>query len=113
MSLRPGGMLVLIGVILFFVGTIIVQSSTLVEPPDPFDDDEREDYNNLIRNLIGCGKIFTWIGAMVIVLPLYIIGITHEKLDWKIRASMLTTATTIVVATMIVTMFFSLTPGIF
>jgi len=85
----------------------------LVKAPDSDDyeddwdawDKEYEKYMDLIRNLIGIGKIFNWIGAMVICIPLYVLGISNAKLDWKVRASMLSAATALVVATMIVTMF--------
>lgn len=116
---RQAGMIVLMGVLLFFIGTIILQSTTLFDPPDSSDYDyedydkyrkEVEEYQDSVRIFIGVGRILNWVGAMIIVLPLYLVGITDEKLDWKVRASMLTTATAIVITTLIVTMFYTITP---
>jgi hypothetical protein len=107
--IRPGtaSKFVFFGVILFFLGTIIIQSTIFIEPENY---DDSSDYYNRIRDLTGIGKIFNWIGVMIIALPLYSIGIGSEKLDWKIRASMLTTGTALVVTTMIVTMFNTIGP---
>lgn len=97
------------GVLLFFVGVMILQSIYFINRGS---DTNYTDYYNLLKNMAGIGRIFSWIGAMVISLPLYITGISNDKLDWKVRASMLSTATAIVVATMIVTMFISLPSSI-
>jgi hypothetical protein len=121
-GLRPGGMIVLMGVLIFFVGAILLQSATLLDTPDidDFDDDEDgyekyldaiEGYQDTIRTLMGVGRILNWVGAMFIVLPLYVMGITSDNLDWKVRASMLSTATAIVIAVMVVTMFFGFPIG--
>lgn len=93
-----------IGVLLFFIGAMIIQSIYFVNRNS---DTNYTDYYNLLKNMAGIGRIFNWIGAMIISLPLYITGISNDKLDWKVRASMLSTATAIIVATMVVTMFVS------
>ena len=111
---RPkiAGFIVLLGVLIFFIGAIILQSSTLAEYPDhdDFDDSDDyqkavEDYHDSIRVRSGGGRILNWVGAMIIALPLYIIGISSEDIDWKVRASMLSAGTALVIATMVVTMF--------
>jgi hypothetical protein len=118
-GLRPGGMIVLMGVLIFFVGAILLQSATLLEAPEYEDfengddwekiqkdyDDAMEGYTDTLRTLLGVGRILNWVGCMFIVLPLYVMGITSDNQDWKVRASMLSTATAIVVAVIIVTMF--------
>ena len=124
LSPSAGAMIVILGVLIFFVGSIILQTSVLVEPPededfDDIDDSEKrykkeeeaeENYDDTMRNMIGVGKVLNWLGSMFIVLPLYLIGISNQELDWKVRASMLSTATAIVIAVIIVTMFFGLSP---
>jgi hypothetical protein len=109
---KAAGKLVLIGVLIFFIGSILVQTTVILKEPDYEDYDNPEDfadavegYRDLRRNLFGFGKILNWVGAMIIALPLYVIGMSSEKLDWKIRASMLSAATALIIATMIVTMF--------
>ena len=111
---KAAGKLVIIGVLIFFIGSILVQTTVILKEPDYDDYDDPEDYadavegyRDLKRNLFGFGKILNWVGAMIIALPLYVIGISSEKLDWKIRASMLSAATALIIATMIVTMFIS------
>jgi len=100
---RTAAVLAGIGVLLFFIGTIIVQSAFFINRGDT----NYTDYYTLLRNIMGVGKILNWFGAMIISMPLYITGISNDNLDWKVRASMLSTATAIVVATLIVTMFIS------
>ena len=109
---KAAGKLVLVGVLIFFIGTILVQTTVILKGPDYGDYDDPEDYADAIegyqdlkRTLFGFGKILNWVGAMIITLTLYVIGISSEKLDWKIRASMLSAATALIIATMIVTMF--------
>ncbi len=124
LSLSAGAMIVIIGVLLFFIGSIILQTSLIVEPPesedfDHIDDWEERDkkeekayenYDDTMRNMVGVGKVLNWVGSMFIVLPLYFIGISNQELDWKVRASMLSTATAIVIAVIIVTMFYGMSP---
>ncbi len=97
------GSLVLIGVIIFFIGSITVQTVPLIDSDDFDSYDEFRDSMNL-RNAIG--RILNWIGCMIIATPLYYLGV-NGNLDWKVRASMLSTATALVISTMIVTLFFS------
>jgi hypothetical protein len=119
-GLRAGGMIVLLGVLIFFVGAILLQSVSLLEQPEweDFEDDEKdydeieedyddamEGYEDAARNLYGIGRILNWVGGMFIVLPLYMMGITNDNLDWKIRASMLSTSTAIVITVIVVTLF--------
>jgi magnesium-transporting ATPase (P-type) len=116
LSPKAGIVIVLIGVILFFVGMILLQAIYLVESPEYEDFEDEDDpqeeldkadesYEDTTRSMNGSGRILSSIGALFISMPLYIIGIGSEKLDWKIRASMLSMATAIVVATMIVYLF--------
>jgi hypothetical protein len=109
------GKLIVLGVILFFVGVILVQSTVLLTPPDYDDFDNPDDYyeeldanQNLRRTLFGFGRIINWVGVMIISIPLYILGVTSKGLDWKVKASMLSAATALVIATMIVSMFITL-----
>lgn len=100
--LKIGASIILTGVILFFVGAIIFQSIWLMNIEDY---DSYQDFNNDLKGKAGFGRILSWIGALLIVFPLYLIGVISDSLDWKVRASMLSTATAIVIATLIVTMF--------
>ena len=119
---RVAGILVLLGVLIFFVGAILVQAVTLLESPEyeDFEDDDdpsesydkaQEEHEDTQRSLLGSGRILNWVGAMIIALPLYVIGLSSDKIDWKIRASMLSAGTALVIATMIVTMFSTFSIG--
>jgi hypothetical protein len=112
---RSAGTLVMIGIIFFFIGAVLVQSTVLMKSPEYDDFDDPEDYSkeleayrDLRRNLFGFGRILNWVGVMIISLPLYLMGIASEGMDWKVRASMLSAGTALVIATMIVTMFITL-----
>jgi uncharacterized membrane protein len=118
MGTRPGGIVVLVGVIIFFVGAILLQTATIIESPEreDFEDDDDpgeayndadETYDDTIRNLYGIGKMLNWVGVMIIVLPLYLIGITGDEMDWKVRASMLSAGTALIITTMIMLLFTS------
>ena len=116
---KPAGAIIVLGVLIFFIGMLLLQSATLLEVPEYEDfessdydvtekkyDDARETWEDQVRNLVGIGRICNWLGAMVIVLPLYIVGIGSERVDWKIRATMVSTATAVVITAMIVTIFY-------
>lgn len=120
--MRPkiAAIVVLVGVIIFFVGTIIVQSIVFIkEPdiddydiPDEIDDyyDDLQDHEDKQTNVFGVGRILNWVGIMIIVIPLFAIGTGSERLDWKIRASMLSAATALVIVTMIVSIIYMIEP---
>ena len=93
----------------------MVQSTSILKSPDSDDYDNSDDYlealegfRDLRMYLSGFGRILNWVGAMVIAIPLYVIGMSNERLDWKVRGSMLSAGTALIIATMIVTMFTSI-----
>ena len=98
MSLRTAGFFAMIGILLFFVGLIILQASAFIQI-------KSLDDMTFYRNLIGFSQIISYIGILLITLPLYLTGITNGNLDWKVRATMVSSATAIIIATMIITMF--------
>jgi hypothetical protein len=109
---RTAATLALVGVLLFFIGMIIAQSGTMMAAPDyddysDYDDYEKAltDYRSTMRLLFGFGKILGWFGILIIAMPLYIIGISSERLDWKVRATMLSSATALIIAAMVVSIF--------
>lgn len=94
----------LLGVLIFFIGIIVAQATTLMEHPDrdDFDDTDDydkavEDYEDRVRNLTGSGRILMWVGAMIIVLPLLTVGISGESVDWRLRAAMIIMGTLVII----------------
>ena len=92
-SLRSAGLFTSIGILLFFIGIILLQLVSFAG-----------DYN-LMRYLISFSLILSYVGVLMITLPLYLVGITNVGLDWKVRATMISSATAIIIATMIITLF--------
>jgi len=98
LSIRTAGSLAAIGILLFFIGLLLFQSSSFIQM-------KSIDDMNLYRNLIAFSQLLSYIGVMLITLPLYLTGITNNSLDWKVRATMVSSATAIIIASMIIVMF--------
>jgi len=99
-SPKTGGIIVMIGIIIFFIGIITNQMIIFMSASSA------SDYE-AVRNVMGIGRLLSWIGLLIISLPLYGIGITCSRLDWKVRATMLSSATALIIASMIVAMMLS------
>jgi len=89
LSLRGGAVLVIIGIILFFIGVIIGQFLMFAGGSTP------------AKVIYVIGRLFALIGDLIIIVPLYIIGITSHSLEWKIRATMISSGTALLIVTMI------------
>jgi len=89
LSLHSGAILVTIGIIIFFVGLIIGQFLTFAT-----------DYDTA-KILYAFGRILALVGILMVVVPLYITGITNNSLEWKIRATMISSGTALLIITMI------------
>ena len=96
-SLRSAATLAFLGVLIFFIGMIIGGLVTFLE----YD----SNYYDTYRMMTGVGRLLSLIGILTIAIPLYVTGISNERLDWKVRATMLSTATALVIATMVISMF--------
>ena len=99
LSVRGAAILVTIGIILFFVGLLIGQFYMFVN-----------DYDS-VKVIYAVGRVIALIGDLMIVIPLYIVGITGQSVEWKIRATMVSSATALMIITMILGLSFSTLPS--
>jgi len=105
MTAKSAGFIVVFGVLLFFIGSMLSQSVVFMYANEPDDYDDYDDYQNAIVQRYGMGKMLNWAGAMIIAIPLFLFGMTNEFLDWKVRATMITTGTALVISAMVVSIF--------
>ena len=99
LSLTAGSMLVALGIIIFFVGLLIGQMLMFVE-----------DYDTA-KTVYILGRTIALIGLLIVIIPLYIVGLTNSSLEWKIRATMVSSATALMIVTMILAMSFTTMPS--
>ena len=108
-------MFVLVGIILLFVGLLICTAVSYGEPPDPADydaasmdryADDLHEYNNAVKNTYTTGRVIMWIGALLIVMVLYLVGMSDTDVPVPVRAALLTTATAVLVVSMILSVIF-------
>jgi len=101
LSTNTAGIIAFLGILVFFIGILLLQSTGFLEIKS------MDDYD-LYKNLTNFGRILTWLGILFLTTPLYLIGITNSNLDWKVRATMISSATAIVIASMVIVMFSNL-----
>ena len=101
-SPKTGAKMAMIGIILFFAGVIIGQLIYFLSGLASYD---------ILRDIMGVGRILSWFGVLIISMPLYTIGISSYTLDWKVRATMLSSATALIIATMIAALMFMTLPS--
>lgn len=94
--LKMASFFFLIGIVIVFVGIIIGQSASFMNPPDPDDfsgDETGEDYNDAVdryydaTRVIGASSsIVSTLGLMFVALAPMSMALTRDEVDWKIRA---------------------------
>jgi len=106
--------MVVIGLILFYVGLLLLSWMALVDPPDDDDYDsyddykkEREDYYDLLRNLLGFGRIFIVIGGLIESIALIGSGVGNTDQDSKIRGVSISAGIAFVIAVLVILNLFS------
>jgi len=94
--------LVLIGIILFFVGLMLLSSTAFVKPPSGGDSGAYEKYSDTLRGLAGGGRIVIEIGGLLACIGLVCGGISAEDVDAKIRTVMVSAGVAMIIATLVV-----------
>jgi len=92
--------LVLLGVILFFVGIMVVTSATLEQPPSDPDDYDR--YQDKVRNEIGGGRIILEIGGLLACIGFFGAAIDNTELDVRIKCGFVSAGVAFIITTLIV-----------
>lgn len=98
-------MLVLMGIVMFFVGLMILSGAGMVEPPSNSSD--YDSYRDTIRNMTGAGRLVIEIGGLLACIGLICGGIVADDVSDKIRAVMVSAGIAIVISTLIVLGWFS------
>ena len=97
--------LVLIGIVMFFVGLMVLSSMVFVKAPTSSSDSEN--YHNTLRNMTGGGNIMIEIGGLLACIGLVCGGIAAEDVSDKIRAVMVSAGIAVVISTLVVLGLFS------
>lgn len=86
---------ILIGVLLFFIGAILCNGAAITKVNSDTGDIEGA------RSLYKAGTIVLDIGALITILALFGGGIASDEIDIKLKISMLSVATAILIVTLI------------
>ena len=92
--------IVVIGVVLFFVGAIVCNSSAITEVSDDAEDQKeaRED----ARKMYKIGTILVDVGALVACVGIFYGALAPTRLDLALRVAMLSVGTAIIIVILIV-----------
>ncbi len=102
------------GLVLFFIGLLILSSMTLFEPPDSDDFDDYDDYKedaeeheDLMRSMYSFGRIFIVIGGLIESMALVGSGVGNANQDSKVRGVSISAGMAFVIAVLVVLHIFS------
>lgn len=97
--------LTFVGLILFFVGMMILSSTAFIEPPSNYGD--LKSYQDTIRNMSGAGRVVIEIGGLIATIAFIGGGIAAEQIDDKVRVGLISAAVAVIVSTLVVLSIFS------
>ena len=60
------------------------------------------------RRWIRAGRTAAWVGLMLVTFPLFIVGLSTDNLDWKLRGALITGGSAILVGSLIFSVFSNL-----
>jgi hypothetical protein len=92
--------IVVIGVILFFVGAIVCNASTITEIYD--EPEDREEAQESARSMYKIGTIIADAGALVACIGIFYGALMCTRLEPALRVAMLSVGTAIIIVTLIV-----------
>ena len=98
--------LVLMGIVMFFVGLMILSSTVLIKAPS-YSSSDYSGYQDTIRNMGGAGRLVIEVGGLLACIGLVCGGIAAEDVSDKIRAVMVSAGIAVVIATLVVLGLFS------
>jgi hypothetical protein len=94
-------MLVLMGIVMFFVGLMILSGAGMVKPPSGSGTDY-DNYRDTMRNMGGAGRLVIEIGGLLACIGLVCGGIVADDVSDKIRAVMVSAGVAFIVSTLVV-----------
>jgi len=92
--------LVFVGIVMIFMGLLVLTSMVFVEAPTGSGD--YDSYRDTIRNMAGTGRLVIVLGGLLSSIGLVCGGIAAEDMNDKIRAVMVSAGVAVVIATLIV-----------
>jgi len=100
------GTIVLVGLVLFFVGLMILSSTAFVKPPTGSSSDS-EGYQDTMRNMGGAGRVVIELGGLMASIGLFGGGILGENINNGVRVGMVSAGVAFIVSTLVVLGLFS------
>jgi hypothetical protein len=92
--------LTLLGIVMFFVGLMILSSTGFIKAPTNSSDYDA--YRDTIRNMGAAGRLIIEVGGLMACIGLVCGGISAEDVNDKIRAVMVSAGIAIVISTLVV-----------
>jgi len=101
--------LVIVGLILFFVGMMVVSSSSYIKKPSEPDDydqyeqymEDLQDYYDQMKNMIAAGRVLIETGGLVVCLGLFGGAINNEELNIGLRVTFISAGIAFMISVMI------------
>jgi hypothetical protein len=102
--------LVLVGLILFFVGMMVVSSSSFLKAPTQPEDwdqleqyyEDLEDYQEKVRNMVAAGRILIETGGLIVCLGLFGGAINNDDLNIGLRVTFVSAGIAFMISVMII-----------
>ena len=101
------GTIVLVGLVLFFVGLMILSSTAFVKPPTGSSSSDSQAYQDTIRNMGGAGRVVIELGGLLASIGLFGGGILGENINNGVRVGMVSAGVAFIVSTLVVLGLFS------
>jgi len=93
--------LTLLGIVMFFVGLMIMSATGFIKPPS-YGSSDYEGYRDTIRNMGAAGRLIIEVGGLMACIGLVCGGIAAEDVSDKIRAVMVSAGIAVVISTLVV-----------
>jgi hypothetical protein len=92
--------LTLLGIVMFFVGLMILSSTGFIKPPSSSGDYQA--YQDTMRNMGATGRLVIEVGGLMACIGLVCGGIAADDVNDKIRAVMVSAGIAVVISTLVV-----------
>jgi TRAP-type uncharacterized transport system fused permease subunit len=99
--------LALIGILMFYIGLMILSSASFIKPPTSYSTGDYESYSDTIRGMGAGGRIVIELGGLIACIGLVCGGIAADDVSDKIRAVMVSAGIAVVISTLVVLGLFS------
>lgn len=91
--------LVLVGIILFYVGMMLLTSSAFIKEPNDYD--KYEKYKEDVKDTVATGRVVLEAGGLIACIGFFGGAINNNELDIKIRVIFVSSAIAFIIAVMV------------